>query len=139
MGTFLPNKSCCPNSIVIKENRFQEDSDNFWLQKLTLKTENAQLLPAHHYVCLQDIKISDWLVDFYAQISLILDTRIKNSTTQLMLLNIGDDSHKSSQPKNQCLYYSRNFACQNQAEYTVNSYVDYISFLQNSERGFRYR
>ena len=44
------NKSCSPNSIFLRENHFQEDSVNFWLQKLTLKTENAQFLPAHHYV-----------------------------------------------------------------------------------------
>ena len=82
------NKSCSLNSIFLRNNRFQEDSDNFWLQKLTLKTENAQFLPAHHYVCLQDIKISFWHVDFYAKISLILDTRIKNSTTQLTILHM---------------------------------------------------
>ena len=81
------NKSCSPNSIFLRENHFQEDSVNFWLQKLTLKTENAQFLPAHHYVCLQDIKISFWHVDFYAKISLNLDTRIKNSTTQLTIIN----------------------------------------------------
>ena len=45
-------KSYSPNLMSLKEIRFQEDSVNFWLQKLTLKTENAQLLPTHHYVCL---------------------------------------------------------------------------------------
>ena len=46
------NESCSPSSIFLGKNRFQEDSDNFWLQKLTLKTENAQFLPARHYVCI---------------------------------------------------------------------------------------
>ena len=82
------NKICSPNSKFLRENRFQEDSVNIWLQKLTLKTENAQFLLAHHYVCLQDIKISFWHVDFYAKISLILDTRIENSTTQLTIICI---------------------------------------------------
>ena len=68
------NKSCCPNSIILGENRCQEDSVNFWLQKFTLKTENAHFLPVHHYFCLQDIKISFQDVDFYAKMSLILYT-----------------------------------------------------------------
>ena len=46
------NKSCSPNSIFLRENHFQEDSVNFWLQKLTLKTKNAHFLPAHHYTLL---------------------------------------------------------------------------------------
>ena len=50
--------------IFLRENRFQEDLVNFWLQKLTLKTKNTQFLPACYYVCLQDIKISFWHVDF---------------------------------------------------------------------------
>ena len=82
------NKSCSPNLPFLRENRFQEDSVNFWLQKLTLKTENAQFLLARHYVCLQDIKISFWYVDFYAKISLILDTSAKNFITQQTLLFI---------------------------------------------------
>ena len=65
---------------------FQVDSVNFWLQKLTLKAGNAQFFLTQHYVCLQDIKISFWHVDFYAKISLILDTRIENSTTQLTII-----------------------------------------------------
>ena len=67
-------KICSPNSTILRENWVQEDSDNFWLQKLTLKNENAQFLPGHHYVCLQDIKISFGFIDFYAKSSLILDT-----------------------------------------------------------------
>ena len=63
------NKSCPSNLVLVRENRFQEDSDHIWLQKLTLKTENAQFLPAHHYVCLQDIKISFCHVEFYAKIN----------------------------------------------------------------------
>ena len=43
---------------------------------------------AHHYVCLQDIRISFWHVDFYATISVNLDTRVRNSTTQLTIIGI---------------------------------------------------
>ncbi len=39
-------------------------------------------LSASHYFDLQDIKISFHYVDFYAKMLLVLDTRIKNSTTQ---------------------------------------------------------
>ena len=82
----IVNKSCSSNSTFLRENCFQEDSFNFWLQKLTLKTENAQFLMARHYFCLQDIKISSKHVDFYANISPGLDTQIENSTTQLTIL-----------------------------------------------------
>ena len=54
----VANESCSPNLIFIKENHFQNDGVDFWHWKLTLKTENAQFLPACHYICLQDIKIS---------------------------------------------------------------------------------
>ena len=80
------NKSCSPNSIFLRENRFQEDSVNFWLQKLTLKTENAQFMMARHYFCLQDIKISFKDVNFYTKMSLILDTPSQNPTTQRTIL-----------------------------------------------------
>ena len=51
-----------------------------------LKTENAQFLPAHHYFCLQDIKISFDQADFYTKISLILNPSGRNSITQLTLM-----------------------------------------------------
>ena len=39
------HKSWSSNLIALRENRFHEDSVDFWLPKLTLKTENAQFLP----------------------------------------------------------------------------------------------
>ena len=82
----VANESCSPNLIFIKENHFQEDWVDFRCWKLTLKTENAQFLPACQYFCLQNIKISFDQTDFYTKISLILDPSARNSTTQLILL-----------------------------------------------------
>ena len=45
-------------------------------------------MTACHNVFLQDIKIFFWHVDFYAKISIILDTRTKNSTTQLTIISM---------------------------------------------------
>ena len=39
-----------------------------------------------HYLCLQNIKISFEYVDFYAKLSLILDTSAKNFITQQILV-----------------------------------------------------
>ena len=78
----IASESCSPNLIFIKENNFWEDSVDFWPQKLTLKTENAQFLLARHYFCAQNIKISFEYADLYAKISLILDTAARNSITK---------------------------------------------------------
>ena len=52
---------------------------------MTLKSENALLLPARHSFNLQDIKISFEYVDFYAKIFLILYSLFKNSTTRIAI------------------------------------------------------
>ena len=57
-----------------------------YLRKLTLKTENVQFLLACHYFCVQNIKISFEYADFYAKISLILNSAARNSITQQTLL-----------------------------------------------------
>ena len=54
-------------------------------QKLFLNFENALFLSARHYFNLQDIKISFEDVDFYAKLSLILDTPVGNSKTQRII------------------------------------------------------
>ena len=56
--------------------------------KIDWKTENAQFLPARHYFCLQDIKISFDQADLYTKISLILHPSERNSITQLILLGM---------------------------------------------------
>ena len=61
------NESYSPNLLFLNENRFEDDQVDFWPLKLTLKTENAQFLSAHHYFYLQDIKISFEYVDFHAK------------------------------------------------------------------------
>ncbi len=48
--------------------------------------KNAQFLLARQYFCVQNIKISFEYADFYAKISLILDTAARNSITQRALL-----------------------------------------------------
>ena len=73
------NESCFSNLVFLKEYRFQKDWVNIWPQKLTLNFENALFLSARHYFNLQDIKISFEDVDFYAKLSLILDTTVGNS------------------------------------------------------------
>ena len=49
---------------------------------MTLNFENTLFLSACHYFNLQDIKISFEYVDFYAKLSLIFDTLVRNSKTQ---------------------------------------------------------
>ena len=80
------NERYSPILLLLKENHFQEDQVDFWPLKLTLNTENAQFLSARHYFFLQDIKISFKYVDFYAKTLLVLDTRIRNSTTQWTII-----------------------------------------------------
>ena len=64
---------------LLKKYNFQKDYGDFWPWDLTLK------MP---YLCIQhsfywhDIKISFEYVDFYAKMSLILDTRVSNWTIQ---------------------------------------------------------
>ena len=41
------NKSCSSNLLFLRENNFQKDYVNIWLQKLTLNFENALFLLAH--------------------------------------------------------------------------------------------
>ena len=55
---------------------------------MTLNFENALFLSAHHYPNFQDIKISFEDVDFYAKLSLILDTLVGNSKTQRTIIHI---------------------------------------------------
>ena len=81
-------KSCTPNVIFLRENRFLGDYLVFRPKNLTLNSENVLFLPAHHSFNLQDIKISFENVDFYAKLSLILDTPVRNSTTQRTILCI---------------------------------------------------
>ena len=42
----VANKSCSPNLIFRKENRFQEDWVDVWPRKLTLKMPNGLILPS---------------------------------------------------------------------------------------------
>ncbi len=51
-------------------------------------------MPARHYFCIQNIKIFFECADFYAKISLILDTLAKNSITQWILM-FAKDSEKN--------------------------------------------
>ena len=61
----------------------------FLLNKYFLKSLfSNNFLLARHYFCLQNIKISFEYADFYAKISLILDTSAKNFITQQTLLSI---------------------------------------------------
>ena len=55
-------------------------------QKLTLNFENVLFLSACRYFNLQDIKIPFEDVDFYAKLSLILDTPVGNSKTQMTIM-----------------------------------------------------
>ena len=80
------NEIYSPNLLFLNENRFEDNQVHFWPLKLTLKTENAQLLSARHYFYVHDIKISFEYVNFYAKTLLVLDTRVRNSTTQRTLL-----------------------------------------------------
>ena len=70
------------NKLVIRIARNSRD------QKLSLKTDNPLFFSAHNYSYLEDIKISFEDVDFYAQMLLIMDTLVRNSTTQGTLLHI---------------------------------------------------
>ena len=54
---------------------------------MTKKSENATFLTARFQFLVQDIKISLEYVEFYTKESLILDTRVSNSTTPLTLLH----------------------------------------------------
>ena len=45
---------------------------------------------AHHYFSLQDIKIAFEDVELYAKMSIILDTQIKNSTTQWTIMHMNE-------------------------------------------------
>ena len=80
------DKSCSHNLLFLKENRFQEDLVDFWPLKLTLKTENALFLSARHYLYLQDIILFFDYDNFYTQMLLFLDTRVRNSTTQWTII-----------------------------------------------------
>ena len=51
-----------------------------------MNSENVQFLPARHYFCAQNIKTTFEYADFYAKISLILDTTARNSITQWILV-----------------------------------------------------
>ena len=48
----------------------------------------VKFLTVHHYFSLQDIKISFEDVDFYANVSLILNTPVRNSKTQQTIVLI---------------------------------------------------
>ena len=61
------NEIYSPNLLFLNENRFEDDQVDFRPLKLTLKTENARFLLAHHYFYLQDIKISFEYVNFHAK------------------------------------------------------------------------
>ena len=54
---------------------------------MTLNFENALFLSARHYFNLQNIKISFEDVNFYAKLSLILDTPVGNLKTQQTILH----------------------------------------------------
>ena len=54
----VANESCSPNLIFLKENHFQNDSVDFRLCKLTLKTENVQFFAVLNQKILQDVKKS---------------------------------------------------------------------------------
>ena len=60
-----------------------------------MKTKNAQFLLACHYFCGQSIIISLEYADFYAKISLILDSAATNSVTQRTLLKVAYCSLKA--------------------------------------------
>ena len=68
------NESYSFDLVFLRENRFQEEKVDILPPKLTLNSENALFLLAHHSFNLQDIKISFEYVDSYAKLSLILDT-----------------------------------------------------------------
>ncbi len=56
-------------------------SNSIIFEKLYFARKYAQFMRACHYFCLQNIKISFEHADFYAKISLILDTKARNSLT----------------------------------------------------------
>ena len=82
------NEIYSPNLLFLNENRFEDNQVHFWPLKLTLKTDNAQLLSARHYFYVHDIKISFKYVNFYKKPLLVLDTQVRNSTTQRTLMYI---------------------------------------------------
>ena len=81
------NEIFSSNLVFLRENHFWEDWRDISIWELTLNFENALFLSACHYFNLQDIKFSFEDVDFYAKLSLILDTPVGNSTTQWTILD----------------------------------------------------
>ena len=79
-------KRCSSDLSFLRENRFQEDWVDVWHQNLNLNFAKALYLSARHYFNLQVIKISFEDVDFYAKLSLILDTPVGNSKAQLTIM-----------------------------------------------------
>ena len=65
----VANKSCSPNLMFRKENRFWEDCVDIWPRKLTLNSENAQCLTTRPQTVIGDIKKSfkyvHWEVNIY--------------------------------------------------------------------------
>ena len=67
------------------------------LKKNVINLLNVLKFRAHHYFCLQNIKISFEYADFYAKISLILHTSAKNFITQQTLISTHVLLHISSE------------------------------------------
>ena len=80
----LVSESCSFNSLFWRENRFPEDFKvDIWPPKLTLNFKSALFFAV---LSLLLLKISFEDVDFYAKLSLILDTAVRNSTTQKTII-----------------------------------------------------